>query len=170
MQIWKKFHVLGVRGDVTSFCQCMYVVLNRRDKPWCSDDHSDNCCGGTPRTTGEGDARRGVYAQQIHFYPLYGILTSLSLPPPPPSLSPLQQDRLAREFMIAEQNRAYQESLDADREKVAHFCMREWRPLPNILGAAKVGKRESWRRGEASENSKELCTIHQSSWDGTQVY
>ena len=34
------------------------------------------------------------------------------------SLSPLQQDRLARESMIAEQNRAYQASLDADREKV----------------------------------------------------
>ena len=33
-------------------------------------------------------------------------------------LSTLQQDRIAREFMIAEQNRAYQESLDADREKV----------------------------------------------------
>ena len=30
----------------------------------------------------------------------------------------LQQDRIAREHMIAEQNRAYQESLDADREKV----------------------------------------------------
>ena len=35
----------------------------------------------------------------------------------------LQQDRIAREFMIAEQNRAYQESLDADREKVVKcYC------------------------------------------------
>ena len=33
-------------------------------------------------------------------------------------LSTLQQDRIAREFMIAEQNRVYQESLDVDREKV----------------------------------------------------
>ena len=36
-------------------------------------------------------------------------------------LSTLQQDRIAWEFMIAEQNRAYQESLDADREKVVKY-------------------------------------------------
>ena len=55
---------------------------------------------------------------------------SVTYVPPPPqgfsfplcivlySISVLQQDRIAREFMIAEQNRAFQESLDADREKV----------------------------------------------------
>ena len=46
-------------------------------------------------------------------YIIHSSITHVLFP-----ISPMQQDRLARENMIAEQNRAYQESLDADREKV----------------------------------------------------
>ena len=68
-------------------------------------------------------------------------------------LSTLQQDRIAREFMIAEQNRAYQESLDADREKVVFMYMYKlsddlYRMLCTLPIMCMFRRGKEWRRKE----------------------
>lgn len=67
----------------------------------------------------------------------------------------LQRERLAREYMIAEQNRAYEESLQADREKVrlcAVWCRRG--VGGNIMGAWLVAGKEERRTAEGRRARK----------------
>ena len=74
-------------------------------------------------------------------------------------LSTLQQDRIAREFMIAEQNRAYQESLDADREKVVFMYKLSddlYRMLCTLSIMCTFRRGKEWRRRERKKKRSKL--------------